>query len=243
MLSKEELKRYQRQLILSRFGEEGQEKLKQAKVLVVGAGGLGGPVSYYLAAAGVGHLVVCDSDVVDLSNLNRQILHTSSDIGKPKSDSAWRSLSALNPEINIECHPIRVDASNVEELAQGVSIIVDCLDNIHSRFVLNEFSVRTGTPIMHAGIDAWSAQLTLIAPPETPCIRCLFGAARDTDEPKPVLGAMAGVVGAIQALETLKFLVGAPSLKNQLLHINGFETEFLKFDIQKNDQCEVCGHL
>lgn len=240
MISREEQIRYQRQLILPNFGEDAQEKLKGAKVLVVGAGGLGGPVCYYLAAAGIGNLIIVDKDVVDLSNLNRQILHSTTEIGTTKTDSAFKTLSNLNPEINIRTHNISVDDSNIEHLVDSAHIIVDCLDNIKTRHVLNRFSIKKKVPIVHAGIDGWSGQITLISPPETACINCLFETSVDNDEPKPVLGALAGVIGTMQALETIRFLIGKSSLKNMLLYFDGVNMEWTKLPIQKNATCKVC---
>lgn len=236
---KEEQTRYQRQLILPNFGDEAQKKLKNATVLIVGAGGLGGPVCYYLAAAGVGKLIIADRDVVDLSNLNRQILHDTNDIGVAKTESAFETLSKLNPEIEI--HNCSIDDSKIDEVAKGTDILVDCLDNIETRQVLNRYSIKKKVPIMHAGIDGWNGQLSLLAPPETPCVNCLFDGAKDTDELKPVLGAVAGVIGTMQALEVIKFLLGKSSLKNTLLYFDALSMEWTKIPIQRNAACEICG--
>jgi len=241
MISKNEQIRYLRQLILPGFGDEAQKKLKNSKVLIVGAGGLGGPVCLYLAAAGVGHMTVCDRDVVELSNLNRQILHSNNDIGTAKSASALKTLSALNPDITIETHHVSIDDSNITKLAEGTNLMVDCLDNIQTRQVLNRYCIRTNTPLLHAGIDNWNAQLTLIVPGETACISCLFGDATDTTEPKPVLGAVAGVVGTMQALEAIKFLIGNSALKNILLYFDAKSLEWTKINIERNPHCKVCG--
>lgn len=241
MLNKEERKRYQRQLILSNFGEVAQEKIKHSKVLIVGAGGLGSPVSIYLAAAGVGHIVICDCDKVELSNLNRQILHSTLDISKQKSNSAKESLSNLNPEITIDTHTVKIDNSNIEGLAMGVDLIVDCLDNIETRLALNSCSLKNNIPIMHAGIDSWTAQITLLQPPETACMNCLFSDYIETDAPKPVIGAMAGIVGTIQAFETLKYLAKTGvNLKNKLLYFDGLNQEWTKLDLSKSDDCKIC---
>lgn len=241
MLSDKEQQRYQRQLLLPDFGASSQLLLKQSKVLVVGAGGLGGPVAYYLAAAGVGHLVICDNDVVEESNLNRQILHSTSRIGLAKSDSADASLKDLNPEIVIESHNVFVDEKNIAVLAKGADIIVDCLDNITTRMHINAFAVKTGTPIMHGGIEEWTGQITLVQPGQTLCLNCLFEGAEDTSTPKPVLGAVAGVIGTTQALETLKFLMNKSNLAGNLLYFDGMNLEWTKIPVQRNNDCPVCG--
>lgn len=240
MISDNEKTRYQRQLLLPGFEEADQEKLKNSKVLILGAGGLGGPVSYYFAAAGVGQLIICDSDVVELSNLNRQILHSTKDIDKSKAESAYQTLNGLNPEIELEMHHCFVDAGNIEEIARGADLLVDCLDNIKTRHVLNEYAFQANIPLLHAGIDSWNGQITLIQPSQTACINCLFGDAEDSSEPKPVLGAVAGVVGTMQALEGIKVLLGKSSLVNQLLYFDALSLEWSKFAIQKDANCSVC---
>ncbi|WP_075589933.1 HesA/MoeB/ThiF family protein [Labilibacter marinus] len=243
MLSKQEESRYQRQLILPDFGESAQLKLKNSTVFVAGAGGLGGPVCFYLAAAGIGKLIICDRDTVDLSNLNRQILHGTAEIDVPKADSANKTLSNLNTEIVIETHNTSINDDNIEQLASMADIIVDCLDNIATRNVLNRFSIKNKIPVMHAGIDGWNAQLTLLNPPLTACMSCLFDEAIDTDEPKPVLGAVAGAVGTLQALETIKYLTAKSSVENTLLFFDALGLEYHKLPIEKNENCSACSHL
>ncbi len=241
MLSEKEQTRYLRQLILPEFGEEGQLKIKNSKVLIIGAGGLGGPVSYYLAAAGVGHLIICDRDKVELSNLNRQILHGTNDIDVSKADSAHETLSNLNPSITVETHEVAVDDSNIAKYAEGVDVIVDCLDNVPSRFVINRYSIETGTAVVHAGIDCWTGQLTLLNPPHTPCVNCLFDGAEEDGKPKPVLGAVAGVIGTMQALETINYLTGRETFKNKLMFFDAHTMEWVKMDLHKNPDCSICG--
>jgi len=244
MISKSEEIRYHRQLILSRFGIEAQVRLKNAKVFVAGAGGLGGPLCFYLAAAGVGHLVIADRGRLELSNLNRQILHGMHNIDQLKADSANTTLKNLNPEIRIETHALSITDKNLPELAKDVDIVVDCLDNIETRHVLNRFCIASRIPLMHAGIDGWNAQMTLLSPPETPCIHCLFQDAKDTDEPKPVLGAVAGAMGTAQALETIKYLAGLETdLKNQLLYFDALHLDWVKISVQKDLYCPVCSKI
>lgn len=236
--------RYNRQLILPGFGERAQQKLKASSVFVAGAGGLGAPVCYYLAAAGVGNLIVVDYDTVELSNLNRQILHGTSDIDAPKVQSAMEVLSDLNPDINIKVHQVKIDDETIKNLAKNADIIVDCLDNLKTRYVLNRFSIENNVPVMHAGIEAWSGQLTLMVPGKTPCFHCLFSGDEDRDEPKPVLGAVAGVIGTTQALEVLKYLIGGENnLTNKLLFFDALSMEWTKININKNPLCEACKHL
>ncbi len=242
MLTQNEETRYLRQLILPDFGAAAQQRIKNSKVFVAGAGGLGGPASIYLAAAGVGHLVIVDRDRVELSNLNRQILHSTNDIDVPKADSALQTLSELNPDIIIETHHVSIDDSSISELAKDATIIVDCLDNIPTRMVLNRYSLSTNTPIVHAGIDCWTAQLTVLQPPFTPCINCLFEDVPEDGKPKPVLGAVAGVMGTMQALETLKFLSGNTTvLQNKLLFFDAQNMDWVKIDLHKNPHCPQCG--
>lgn len=241
MLNKEERERYLRQLILTELGEEGQNKLTNAKVLIVGAGGLGGPVAMYLTAAGIGHIVLCDKDVVDLSNLNRQILHSTTDLNRAKSESAHETLTSLNPLVTVETYKIAIAKNNIMDFTNGVDIIVDCLDNIDTRMVLNQHAIENKIPIMHAGIEGWNGQLTLIAPPETLCLQCLFDSYEESDKPKPVLGAMAGVIGTMQALETIKYLAGiGENLKNTLAYYDALKMEWFKISIEKNKDCSAC---
>ncbi len=241
VLNSDEKQRYFRQLILAQFGEEAQLRLKKAKVFIVGAGGLGGPVSFYLAAAGVGHIIICDRDVVELSNLNRQILHGTSDINCSKADSAKNTLTELNPGITIETHKVTIDDKNISDYATGVDIIIDCLDNVPTRLMINKFAVNANIPIMHAGIDSWTAQLTLIKPGLTPCLQCLFNTYEEAEGPKPVIGAMAGVTGTVQALETLKYLSGVgETLENKLAYFDSLNMEWAKIPIFKNEDCMVC---
>ncbi len=244
MLSSSEQIRYLRQILLPEFGVALQEKLKASKVFIVGAGGLGSPVSYYLAAAGVGRIELCDKDVVELSNLNRQTLHTTSDIQVPKSESASQKLRALNPEILIETHQVEINRQVLHQMAGDSDIVVDCLDNVKTRLEINQFCLETRIPVLHAGIDGWNAQLTLIHPPTTACMQCLFEHYKESDKPKPVLGAVAGIVGTTQALEVIKYLTGMETgLLNQLLLFDGLHMEWHKLPIAKNEACPACGSL
>lgn len=241
MINQEDHIRYLRQIILPEFGEKGQEKLKNSKVLIVGAGGLGGPVALYLTAAGVGHIIICDKDVVDLSNLNRQILHNTNNLNSKKSDSALKTLNDLNPNIKVETFNVSITENNIAKYATGVNIVIDCLDNIKTRLVLNNYSIQTNIPIMHAGVEGWNGQLSLIHPPETFCLQCIFEGAEDSEKPKPILGAMAGIIGSLQALETIKYLTGiGENLKNKLAYYDALKMEWFKITMTKNDNCKWC---
>lgn len=243
-MTEDEQTRYFRQLILPGFGEAEQEKLKGSAVLVVGAGGLGSPASLYLAAAGIGRLVICDHDRVELSNLNRQVLHGTGDLGVLKTDSAGRVLSGLNPEIIVETHAVTLDPTSIHEIGKGIDVIVDCLDNIPTRLVLNDFSIDLGIPLVHGGIEGWSGQVTLLHPPETPCLACLFEKPGPADGPAPVLGAVPGIIGATQALEVIKYITGLPGiLKNRMLYFDGLGMEWSSFEIRKRTDCGKCGTL
>lgn len=243
-LSTEEKQRYKRQLLLPDFGEKAQEKLKKSSVFIAGAGGLGGPVALYMAAAGVGCITMADSDIVELSNLNRQVLHNTPRIGSSKAQSAESTLKDLNPDISIEVYDTYIDDNSIDKIAKGSNIIIDCLDNIPTRQVLNRYSIMKNIPIMHAGIDGWNAQITFIHAPETPCINCLFENFEEDNSPKPVLGALAGITACTQALEAIKYLAGkTPSLKNKLMFFDGLSMEWTTLDMQKNTHCSICSTL
>ena len=235
--------RYRRQLELPGFGQEGQEKLAASSVLVAGLGGLGGPVALYLAAAGVGRLVICDSDVVEASNLNRQILYRTSDLGKSKAVMAGRTLQALNPEIRVESHVIRLDRSNISGVAKEVEIVADCLDNIHGRLELNHWCIENNIPLVHGGIEAWGGQLTFIHPPATPCLACLFREEENKTR-VPVMGSVAGILGSMQALVVINHLTGSEkTLRNRILLLDGQNMEWSGASIGRLEDCPACSNL
>jgi adenylyltransferase/sulfurtransferase len=240
MLSENELIRYRRQIIDESIGKKGQEKLGESKIIVVGAGGLGGPVIFYLAAAGIGHITICDSDRVELSNLNRQILHNTKKIGAKKSDSAADSAGLLNPEIDITPLPVRIDERNAGDILEGYGLIIDCMDNFESRQVINRFCVEKSVPLIHAGVSRMQGQMTFIHPPETACLSC-FLPDKDKQEEVPILGATAGIMGSLQALEAVKYLTGTGSnLKNRLLFMDGENMNFHTINLTKNPACKMC---
>lgn len=241
MLSEPERERYRRQTMV--FGEEGQERLKRATVFVAGAGGLGCPVALYLAAAGVGRIRLADRDTVDLSNLNRQVLHATPDIGRPKVVSAAEKLAALNPEVAVEAVRTVIDAATVAGLAAGADVIVDAMDNFEARYLLNETAVERGIPLVHGGISGYFGQATTVVPGKTPCLRCLFPSA-PPDETFPALGTTAGVIGLVQANETIKYLTGSGDLlAGRLLLWDGMRTTIETIELKRQAGCPVCERL
>lgn len=244
ILTDAEKERYNRQIILPDWGEEGQRTLKKTTVFIAGAGGLGSPTAIYLTAAGVGCLRICDYGEAELSNLNRQILHADEDIGKKKVDSAKESLSKINPHVNVIALSEKIEGHNIARLVADAQILIDCLDNFETRFILNEYAVKTGLPLIHAGIYGMSGQLTLIHSPETPCLQCIFPQPVSSSI-FPVVGVTPGVIGSLQALEAIKFLLGKEEtcLKNRLLIWEGDIGKFEEIVIEKNPFCPLCGSI
>ena len=234
--------RYNRQMLLREWGEAGQQKLKEARVFIPGAGGLGSPVAIYLAVAGVGEIRICDSDEIDLSNLNRQILHPNERVGQPKALSAERTLTALNPDINVVPFVEHLDETNIDRLAGRPDTIVDCLDNYETRYLLNRYCLDHNIPLVHGAIWGMSGQVSFLQPPETPCLRCLVPEPPPSGEMFPVVGATPGIIGSIQALETLKFLTGIGDLrKGRLLLFDGEEMFFTDVKVERKSDCPACG--
>lgn len=234
--------RYARQIILPGFGEEGQELLRRSTVGIMGIGGLGSPAAYYLAAAGVGRLILADPQGPDLTNLNRQLLHWEEDVGqgsKPRS-AAWK-LERFNSEVEVIARTEEVTPNNIGEVFDGADVILDCLDGFPARYVLNDHSVATGVPFIHAAVEEMHGQVTTIIPGRTPCLRCLFPRAPPKRGAFPILGATAGVFGSIQAAEAVKLLtgVGEPLCSKLLvgdLQYNSWET----IEVVRADRCLVC---
>jgi adenylyltransferase/sulfurtransferase len=240
MLSQEEIQFYTRQLGIASWGTSAQEKLKQSKVFVAGAGGLGSAAIYYIAAAGVGNITICDSDVVEISNLNRQILHRHAKIGERKVDSARSAALGLNPFLNIMPVMARIDKNNAEELIRGSDLILDCLDNFETRFILNRSAVKMNIPMVHAGVSEFQGQITFLHPPETPCLEC-FISSDIKKKNSNIAGMTAGIIGSMQALEAVKYLGGiAPSLKNRLLFWDGVSMRLEGITLKRNSGCTVC---
>jgi adenylyltransferase/sulfurtransferase len=239
--TEEELKRYHRQMLIDGWGETAQEKLKNSTVFIAGAGGLGSPVAIYLAVAGIGHIRICDFDSLDLTNLNRQILHNHTRIGTNKAVSGKYTIEKMNPYVNVTALSETIVAENVDELIGDSAIIVDCMDNFPTRYLLNESAIRKNIPLVYGSIRGMDGMLSFIQSPETPCLRCLFPEA-PPNEVFPVLGATPGVIGCLQALETIKYLTGiGTNIKGRLLVWDGGKTEFRIFNTRKDPKCPTCG--
>ncbi len=246
-LRPEQQLRYSRHLLLPDVGLRGQLRLLDAKVLCIGAGGLGSPAALYLAAAGVGTLGIVDDDVVDASNLQRQVLHTTARVGTPKVDSAATSLTALNPDVKIVPHKLRMDRDNALELLAGYDVILDGADNFQTRYLLNDAALRLGVPVIHASIFRFEGQITVFAAEGGPCYRCLY------PEPPPpehapscaeagVLGVLPGVVGVLQATEAIKLLLGiGTSLAGRLLVYDALALRFRELKLRADPRCPTCG--
>ncbi|HVN66046.1 MAG TPA: HesA/MoeB/ThiF family protein [Methanomicrobiales archaeon] len=239
MLSDRERERYKRQILL--FGEEGQERLKEAEVFIAGAGGLGSPVAIYLAVAGIGTLAVADSDVVDRTNLNRQVLHRDRDIGEKKVASARETLEELNPDITVRAIDARIGEGNASKLVGQADGIVDCLDNYPARYLLNRVALGKGIPLFHGAIRGMYGQATTIIPGKTPCLSCIFPKA-PPEEVFPVVGVTPGLIGMVQATEVLKFLLGTGELlAGRLLLWDGLEGQATEICVERNPACMTCG--
>ncbi len=235
------MKRYHRQILIPSIGEKGQLRLKNSRVFLAGLGGLGSAAAIYLAVAGVGTIKIADSDVVELSNLNRQILHYNRDIGRLKVESAFEKLTLINPEIKIESFKETITQENVLTLTSQCSLIIDGMDNFPTRYYLNESAIIHGIPFIHAAIYGWEGRITTIIPGRTPCLRCIFPRP-PPEEVFPVLGATAGVVALLEVIEAVKLLTstGKPLL-NRILIFDGEEMKFEEIAIKRNPKCQTCG--
>lgn len=241
-LSQHELLRYSRQIMMSDFGEEGQKRLKKAHVLIAGVGGLGSPVAIYLSTAGIGQLTIIDCDSVDVTNLNRQILHWEGDVKRRKVESGEQKLNKINSAIVIKTLDVRIDRDNIEDLLDGVDVVMDCMDNMETRFVINEACVKKGVPMIHGGVREMLGEVTTILPRKTPCLECLLPRDLAKKETFPIFGATAGLVASIQVLEAIKLLSGTGTLlTDRMLFIDGSSMEFLMIDLQKKADCRICG--
>jgi len=234
-------------LTLPEVGTSGQERLRRARVLLVGAGGLGSPAALYLAAAGVGRLGIVDGDVVELSNLQRQILHGTAATGHPKTESARQRLADLNPHVTVDCYPVRLSAENAREILGAYDLAIDGSDNFPTRYLVNDASVLLGKPYVYGSIFRFDGQVSVFAAPGGPCYRCLFA-----DPPPPdlvpncaeagVLGVLPGLVGSLQALEAIKWILGAGEpLIGRLLLVDALRVKFRELSVTRDPECQVCG--
>ena len=242
----EQIERYSRHIILPEVGGSGQQKMLEARVLLLGAGGLGSPAAYYLAAAGIGNLGIVDFDRVDLSNLQRQIIHSTERIGMLKTESAKKTIEALNPDVNISLYNERLDSSNIMNLIEGYDYIVDGSDNFPTRYLVNDACIMRNKTLIHGSIYRFEGQVTVFKPGDGPCYRCLY------PEPPPpgmvpncqeggVLGVLAGVIGNLQVVEVLKLVLGiGKTLVGKLLIYDALNTEFRNLRLRKDANCPIC---
>ncbi len=241
MLSRDELARYDRQIIMEGIGEEGQEKLKQAKVVIAGGGGLGAPASIYLAAAGVGTIRIIDHDRVILSNLNRQVLHWDEDIDRKKVDSATEKLKRLNPGVKLEAVEELMTEANVAQLVAGFDLIVDGTDNLPTRYLLNKVALENNIPFFHGAVYGFEGRAMTIIPGKSACLRCVYRGVIP-EERLPVIGVTPAVIGCIQATEVIKYIVGIGKLLvDRLLVYDGLSMKFTELVVKKDQNCEHCG--
>jgi len=241
VLSQREQERYKRQIMS--FGEEGQERLKKAHIFIAGAGGLGSPVSLYLAVAGVGTITIVDMDVIDQTNLNRQILHFDRDIGRKKTASAEEKLQEINQDITVNATDVKIDETNAADLVGEADGIVDAMDNYPTRYLLNEVAIAKEIPLFHGGIRGFYGQATTIIPGTTPCLKCIFPKAPPL-EVFPVVGVTPGLIGMVQATEVLKYLLGIGELLMGRLFIwDGMQAKADEIRVERNPKCEACGDM
>lgn len=247
LLSEEQRRRYDRQLLIPEIGTQGQRRLLEGRVLILGAGGLGAPVALYLAGAGVGTLGVADDDTVDESNLHRQVLHSTADIGRAKTASARERLTGLNPDVRVVEHAERLTTANAEDLLSAYQVVVDGSDNLETRYAVNDAAVRLRKPVVHASAYRWEAQVTTLVPFEGPCYRCLFPAPPPAEmapdcQVAGVPGVVPGLAGMVQATEALKLLLGVgETLVGRLLTIDALRGEFRETRVARDPACPACG--
>ena len=244
-MNDEQLLRYSRQIMLPALEYEGQLKLLDSRALIIGMGGLGAPVSMYLAAAGVGHLVIVDFDVVDLSNLQRQIIHNSNTIGQPKTDSAWTALNAINPDIQIDALNQMLEGDELLEQVQQADVVIDASDNFSTRFALNSVCRATGTPLVSGAAIRMEGQISVFSgQPGDPCYRCLYpdeGQVGDTCSENGVLAPVVGIIGSIQATEAIKVLTGmGTTLVGKLMILDALHMQWRTLKLKPDPRCPVC---
>lgn len=242
-LTPTELQRYERQILIPQIGRIGQQRLKKAEIAIAGAGGLGSPVAMYLAAAGVGHLRLIDCDTVETGNLNRQLLHWQKDVGRPKTESALNKLTRINPHIHVEVRNTKIDAYNASELVAGCNAVVDALDNMATRYIVNQAAVTRRIPFFHGAVNGFEGRAMSILPGKSACLRCLYKGPVP-EGVAPVIGVTPGLIGTIQATEVIKFLLGKGELlTNRMLHYDGLAMVFHEFQVRRNPDCDHCGDI
>lgn len=245
--SNEQLERYSRHLVLDSIGRDGQEKLFNAKVLIVGAGGLGSPAALYLAAAGVGTIGIADPDIIELSNLQRQIMHTTKGLGTSKADSAAKAMSGINPDIKVNKYKIFLNQDNIMEVIRDYDFIIDATDNFDSKFLINDACVTARKAFSHAGVTRFQGQLATYVPGCSPCYRCMFKSPPPEGVvPKGnqagIIGAVCGVIGSLQALEAVKYIIGTGSLlAGRFLIFDALSMKFRTVKFQRDQECAICG--
>ncbi len=243
----EQINRYSRHIILPEVGGKGQKKLLDSKVFLVGAGGLGSPAAFYLAAAGIGKIGISDNDDVDFSNLQRQILHSTKDVGRPKVQSAKETIADLNPDVEVVPYTERLNSENIIDIIKDYDVILDGSDNFPTRYLVNDACVMLGKPLSHGSIFRFDGQATTILPGQGPCYRCLYETPPPPDlvpscQEAGVLGVIAGIIGVIQATEVIKLVLGKGNILNgKLLLYDSLNMDFKKLNIQRNPACPMCG--
>lgn len=247
-LTEEQYQRYQRNILLAGVGPGGQEKLFRAGVLLIGAGGLGSPAAFYLAAAGVGRIGLIDGDTVSLSNLQRQILHAAPDLGRPKVLSAGEKLKALNPDLKLETYQGMFDDTIAEDLIKGYDFVIDCTDSFPARYIINRSCVKLNKPFVYGGVLAWAGQAFTVIPGKGPCFRCIFREEPPSGTPTTsevgVLGAVAGVIGVIQAAEAIRFILGAGELLvGRILTYDALSARVYEVPVERDGECPECGRM
>lgn len=249
-LTSEEAERYERNLRVEEIGTQGQQRLSAARVLIIGTGGLGSPAAFYLAAAGVGRIGLVDDDVVSLSNLQRQILHSTPRLGELKVESAERTLRDLNPHVEVQTYPQRLTAANAGQLLDGWDLVIDATDNFETRYILSDACVLLGIPLIHGAVIRFYGQITVLSTPSGPCYRCLLPTPPDPAAPDSlpsateagVLGAVAGLIGTMQATEAIKLILaqGTP-LIGRLQHVDAWSSSTTQLPLMRNPSCPACG--
>ncbi|WP_445476101.1 HesA/MoeB/ThiF family protein [Methanococcoides methylutens] len=242
-LTSDQRERYAKHIIMKPMGEEGQKRLLESRVLCVGSGGLGSPVIQYLAAAGIGTLGIIDNDIVEMSNLQRQVIHAGN-LGRPKVESAKEYVESLNPDVTVVAYEMRLNPGNVEDLIRDYDVVVDCSDNFATRYLLNDACVLNNKPLFHGSIFMFEGQVMTILPHEGPCYRCIFSSSPSTDAARTagVMGILPGVIGTMQATEVVKYISRlGKSLVGRMIYYDALGMRFDEITVNKNPKCPVCG--